>query len=219
MFKISFTVARNYYFCNRFEFSFQELRAFFLSLFLLYIMNRTFFFLIITLIISAFAFPPQNKNTYNMPIDSETGKITYVEVVAEKGSADELYERAYEWAKKYFVNISSTIKTRNKEAGLLEGNTRFKVYSTDKKGKQIDAGVISFDFKIEFKQDKYRVVETNFRQADNSGNAVEDWFEDTNEKAIPIHQEIFKQIDLEARKMIDSLKEGMKPVVKTSDEW
>ncbi len=154
-----------------------------------------------------------------MPIDSETGKITYIEVVAEKGSADELYERAYEWAKKYFVNISSTIKTRNKEAGLLEGNTRFKVYSTDKKGKQIDAGVISFDFKIEFKQDKYRVVETNFRQADNSGNAVEDWFDDTNEKAIPIHQEIFKQIDLEARKMIDSLKEGMKPVVKTSDEW
>lgn len=159
------------------------------------------------------------KNTYGMPVDPETGKIIYTEVVNEKGDAGVLFDRAYSWAKAYFPNFSSAIKTRDHEAGLIEGNTRFKVHSTDKKGKKVDAGIISFDFKIEFKDGKYRVICTKFTQADNSGNAVEEWFEDTNEKAIPIHEEIFKQIDAETKNFIASLKVGMKPTVESTDEW
>lgn len=182
-------------------------------------MRKILTFLVLFVFVTSFNLPNQERNTYNMPIDTDTGKITYSKVVDEAGTSGELFDRAYDWAKKYFVNISSTIKTRDKENGILTGSTRFKVQSTDKKGRKVDAGVIMYDFTIEFKENKYRVVETNFVQANNSGNGVEEWFDDTNEKAIPIHKEIFEQIDKEAKQMISSLVEGMKPVKKSTDEW
>lgn len=182
-------------------------------------MKKITTFLILTVLVMAFSIPQQERNTYNMPIDKETGKITYVEVVKEDGTTVELYDRAFLWAKKYFVNISSAIKTRDREAGLMSGTQRFKVQSTDKKGIKVDAGVISFEFTIEFKDGRYRFKATDFKQADNAGNSVEAWFDDTNEKAIPIHKEIFEQIDTETKALILSLKEGMKPVVEVNDEW
>jgi len=182
-------------------------------------MRKLIFLSIIIFALSSFDGIESITDNYGMPVDSATGKITYVDVVKETGKADELYDRAYAWAKKYFVNISSTIKKRDKEKGLLAGTTRFKVHTTDKKGRQVDAGIISYDFTINFKDNRYRIKETNFRQVNNSGNAVEKWFEDTNEKAVPLHREIFKQIDAKAKAMIKSFKAGMKPVEETSDEW
>lgn len=168
---------------------------------------------------TAFYVIDSEPNNYDMPVDSATGKITYKEVISEQGKPAELYDRAYTWAKKYFVNISSTIKHRDKAAGVLSGTTRFKVQTTDKKGNKVNAGAISYDFTIELKENKYRILETNFVQANNSGNPVEDWFKDTNEKAIPLHKEVFQQIDAKAKSMIASLKASMKPVVETKDEW
>ena len=51
-------------------------------------------------------------DNYNMPVDEKTGKITYQQVINEQGKPDVLYDRAYAWAKKYFVNIlhSTTFK-------------------------------------------------------------------------------------------------------------
>ena len=158
-------------------------------------------------------------DNYNMPVDEKTGKITYQQVINEQGKPDVLYDRAYAWAKKYFVNISSSVNVRNKEEGLISGATRFKVHNTDKKGVQVDAGVIIYDFSIELKENKFRITETNFKQANNSGNAVEEWFDDTNEAAKPMHKEIFEQIDNEAKAMITSLVAGMKPTKESSDEW
>jgi len=182
-------------------------------------MKKYFFIAMVLSISTAFYVIDNVTDNYDMPVDSKTGKVTYKEVIDEPGKPAELYDRAYAWAKKYFVNISSTIKHRDKAAGLLKGTTRFKVQTTDKKGKKVEAGAISYDFTIECKDNKYRVVETNFRQVNNSGNPVENWFKDTNEKAKPLHKEVFLQIDAKAKAMIVSLKAGMKPLVETTDEW
>ena len=182
-------------------------------------MKKFFFIAFIFIINAAFLSIDKVTDNYDMPVDSETGKITYKEVIDEPGKPAELYDRAYAWAKKYFVNFSSTIKYRDKAAGIIKGNTRFKVQTTDKKGRKVEAGAISYDFTIELKDNKYRIVETNFRQVNNSGNPVEIWFKDTNEKAKPLHKEVFQQIDAKAKLMITSLKAGMKPIPETSDEW
>ena len=182
-------------------------------------MKKYFFIVMILFISSAFYIIDGITDNYDMPVDAKTGKITYKEVINEPGKSAELYDKAYAWAKKYFVNISSTIKHRDKAAGILKGNTRFKVQTTDKKGRKVEAGAISYDFTIECKENKYRILETNFKQANNSGNPVEDWFNDVNEKAKPLHKEVFQQIDAKAKAMIISLKAGMKPVPETTDDW
>ncbi len=182
-------------------------------------MKKAAFFALTVLAAFSFKAVDTQVDTYGMPIDSATGKITYVKVINETGKADELYDRAYAWAKKYFVNISSSIRHRDKANGLLSGITRFKVYGADKKGRKIDAGIISYEFTLNFKENRYRIVETNFRQVNNSGNPVEKWFYDTNEKAKPIHKKIFAQIDAKAKEMIKSLEAGMKPAPKKSDDW
>ena len=178
---------------------------------------KTFFIAgIFMLLISATS---STTDTYNMPVDAATGKITYKEVVEEKGTPQELFDRAYAWARKYFVNISSSVRTRDREKGILAGTTRFKVTTVDKKGRKQDAGVIMYDYKIQMRENRYRIIETNFRQGNNSGNEVERWFKDTNPKAIPLHKQIFEQIDKKAKDMITSIKAGMKPAVETSDDW
>lgn len=182
-------------------------------------MKNTLKVLILGLIFSAFSLPLSQENTYNLPIDANTQKVTYKEVVSETGTKDELYDRAYEWAKHYFVNISSSVKVRDKEKGIIKGETRFKVSTLDKKGVRRNAGAIRYEFSIELKDNKYRIIETNFKSANNSGNAVELWFKDTQEEAIHLHQQVFKQMDQYARLMIKSLKAGMKPKVKAEDSW
>jgi hypothetical protein len=182
-------------------------------------LRKTLSSLVLILFLSSFTLIQSDQNTYDMPVDEKTGKITYTDVVKESGTSAELYDRAYAWAKKYFVNISSTIKKRSKSEGVLSGVTHFKVTSTDKKGKKVSAGSIMYTFTIDFKDGKYRLVQTSFEQAHNTGKPVEEWFKDTNEKAMAIHKEIFQQIDAEAKRMSKSLKAAMKPVKESSDEW
>ena len=100
-------------------------------------MKKFFFIAFIFIINAAFLSIDNVTDNYDMPVDSETGKITYKEVIDEPGKPAELYDRAYAWAKKYFVNFSSTIKFRDKAAGIIKGNTRFKVQTTDKKGRKV----------------------------------------------------------------------------------
>lgn len=160
-----------------------------------------------------------SQETYDMPTDESTGKIHYKEVVKVDGSKDELYIRAQKWLHTFFRNSSSVIKKLDQENGIMEGRRQFNVITKDKKGREKPAGVIKYTFRIELKEGKYRIRLFDFKQAASGGVAVEAWFDDTDEKQIAIHTQIFKQIDDDAKKLIASLKKGMRPTEIKTDDW
>jgi len=159
------------------------------------------------------------QDTYGLPTDELTGKIHYQEVVKMDGTKSELYHRAQKWLHTFFRNASSVIKHLDEENGLVEGRRQFKVTTKDKKGREQAAGTIKYTFKIEVKDGRYRVRLFDFKQASNSGKAIESWFDDTDPKAKELHAQIFKQLDNDAKKLLASLKKGMRPTEIKEEEW
>ncbi|HQQ20876.1 MAG TPA: hypothetical protein PK471_03105, partial [Bacteroidales bacterium] len=70
-------------------------------------MKKAFLLLLISLFsISVFA---QKEGTYSvpdLPIDEDTKLVTYRDVVREKGTPQELYDRAMDWIKAYYKNTN-----------------------------------------------------------------------------------------------------------------
>jgi len=159
------------------------------------------------------------QNTYGLPIDEATGKIHYQEVVKVDGTKNELYIRGQKWLHTFFRNTSSVIKKLDLENGIIEGRRQFKVITKDKKGREKAAGIIKYTFRIEIRDGKYRIRLFDFKQTSNGGKALESWFENTDKKQIAIHTQIFKQVDDDAKKLIASLKKGMRPTEIKTEDW
>lgn len=160
-----------------------------------------------------------SQDTYGLPTDELTGKIHYQEVVEVEGSQNELYRRAQKWLHTFFRNASSVIKRLDEENGMIEGRRQIKVFTLDKKGREQAAGNIKYTFKIEAKDGKYRVRLYDFKQASNSAKELESWFDTEDPKARELQAQIFKQIDEDAKKLLASLKKGMRPTEIKTEEW
>ena len=50
-----------------------------------------------------------------LPIDERTGLVTYQDVVKQEGTPKVLYDRAMDWAKKYYKNTAEVIKSADPE--------------------------------------------------------------------------------------------------------
>ena len=50
-----------------------------------------------------------------LPIDERTNLVTYQDVVKQEGTPKVLYDRAMEWAKKYYKNTAEVIKSADPE--------------------------------------------------------------------------------------------------------
>ena len=55
-----------------------------------------------------------------LPIDEDTKLITYQDVVQEKGTPQELFDRAKIWVKGYYKNTAEVIKKEDRDAGVIE---------------------------------------------------------------------------------------------------
>ncbi len=158
--------------------------------------------------------------TQIVPVDDQTGKIMYRDVVEEEGNKKEFFIRAVEWINKYYPNPFQVTRTRDAETGEIEGLHRFKISNALEDGTEVDAGTMQYSFLLEFKDGRYRYTLTDFAMRQSSKVPAEKWL-DTND---PLYQTRYKnyleQIDAFAQDWISSLKEGMKPekVIK-EDEW
>jgi hypothetical protein len=74
-----------------------------------------------------------------VPIDEETGLITYQEVVEEEGTKQEYFNRAIGWINSYYKNPVDVTKTRDPQSGIIKGIHRFKIKNTDETGFESDA--------------------------------------------------------------------------------
>lgn len=171
----------------------------------------------ITLLVSIFSklLIAQSSGS-NIPVDDESGLITYKEVVREKGTKQEYFNRAIGWINRYYKNPVDVTKVRDPESGIIKGIHRFKIKNTDEDGNTSDAGVVQYQFLLEFKEGRYRYTLTEFVLRQASKIPTEKWLE----KSDPQSKSYLKQLDKFAQNWIVSLKEGMQPTIeKKDDEW
>lgn len=171
------------------------------------------------LILFGFALIAQNTAS-KFPINPETSLIEFQEVVEEDGTKDELFNRSVYWLNDYYKDPTRVTSLRDVETGKIVGQHRFRVYYTDKDGNKIAAGMIGYDFMIEFKQDRYRYTLNNFLLKSATRQPVEKWL-NKNDPAYDVRwNEYLDQIAEYAENWGDTLKEKMKPEAeKVPDEW
>ena len=155
-----------------------------------------------------------------LPIDDVTKLITYQEVVQEEGDKESFFNRAIGWINEYYPNPVDVTKTRDPQTGKIEGLHRFKIKNTDAEGLVTDAGVIQYEFTLEFKEGRYRYIMTNFVFKQNSRIPVEKWMNKNDPQYNMNWDSYLQQTDDFARSWIESLKAGMKPKpAAKDDEW
>ncbi|MCF8367596.1 MAG: DUF4468 domain-containing protein [Bacteroidales bacterium] len=150
-----------------------------------------------------------------IPVDEDTGLITYQEVVQQEGDPQSFFNSAISWINEYYANPVDVTKTRNPETGVIKGLHRFRIVNTDEEGNQSDAGTIQYRFNLEFKDNRYRYTLYEFVLKQNSKIPVEKWINQSDAQS----KSYLKQVDEFARGWITSLKKGMLPKVEKVDEW
>jgi hypothetical protein len=162
----------------------------------------------------------QGQETSGMPIDETTGLITFKEVVQEPGIKDTLFNRAASWLPTFYSNPWDAAKTRDQSTGLIRIQHQFKIYDIGEQGEKTEAGMILYNAKIEFRDDRYRVQVDNFVYKQLSRYPVEKWLDKTAPDYNPKWESYLGQIDTFAKDLIDSLKKKMKPgKAVVEEEW
>lgn len=154
-----------------------------------------------------------------LPLDEETQKITYKEVVQVVGTPQELYDRAVEWATKEFKNTSEVFKLEDRENGILEMRSSVRIYSKAKDGSPFFKNIVYYRFKIECRDGRYRYIINEFNERVTAAFPIEIWFNTDDPKWQPSHFDYLKQVDQQINDLILSLNKGMLPKEEKVDEW
>jgi len=178
------------------------------------------YFLILLLCIFTPGLRAQEQQTYQFPLDPETKKIFYREVVEEKGTPAYLYDKAIEWFGYYYLNAQSVLSIQDKPNGRIEGIGRMKIYYQDPSdGIRRDAGMIQYQVRIELKENRYRYTLTDFNLKGSTRIPIEKWM-NKSDPAYNVRWDTYLfQVDTTMQRLVSSLKEQMKPVVVKKDEW
>ncbi len=155
----------------------------------------------------------------NFPIDSETGKIVYSEVVTVDGvTKNQLHLSAKKWFARSFKSGKSVIQLDDKQEGLIIGKGHMEV--------SLDGnwGHIHFTMEMFFKEGRYKYIIKDLKHESaesnlGSGGALE------NEKPACGGMLMFKRqwvqikenADLNINELIVSLKKSMGE--KPNDDW
>ncbi len=155
----------------------------------------------------------------NYPIDKDTQLITYQEVVQEAGTGDELYVRCVEWINTQYKNPADVCKVRNRESAVIEISHRIELINMEGDAK-LNAGIVNYLLKLEFKPGRYRYTITDMTLRQSSRFPIERWFDKSDKMYSPLWDGYLVQVDTQVKKLIESLKAGMAPVVvKPEEKW
>jgi len=188
--------------------------------------RQLFFCSVFTLLSVSISFG-QNEST-KLPIDPETNKITYSEVVLVDSitTKQELYLNAKEWFVHAFNSAQNVIQFDDKESGKIIGKGLISVGSTLGPVKSSDnLGVVSFVVEIQLKNGKYRYNFTDlWHDAQNSIYSPGDLrLEKPGGGLGSMGQKNWNGIKIQTddhiKAMIKSLKISMKSTNKNTDNW
>lgn len=155
----------------------------------------------------------------NLPVDPDSQKIMYRDVVQEPGDPGYLYNKAIEWFNYYYANPTSILKIQDKVNGKIEGTGRMDIFYSDDKGNKLNAGVIQYTIRLEFKDDRYRYTITDLNLKSASRFPVEKWLNRDDPAYNTQWDSYLYQVDTVMQRLTSTLVEKMKPVEEKKDEW
>jgi hypothetical protein len=181
-------------------------------------MTRIFSFIAVCLLLLGGGVRAQEAGSA-MPVDKDTQLFTFQEVVSMEGTADELYIRCIEWINTRYKNPADACRVRNRESAYIEIAHRFEIYN-QAEGTRVNAGIVNYVLKIEFKPGRYRYTLTDLVLRQSSRYPIERWMDKSDSMYSPLYDSYLQQVNTQALELIDSLKAGMQPpVVKQEERW
>ncbi len=155
-----------------------------------------------------------------IPIDSETNKIKFQEVVNEPGTKDDLFKKSIYWLNGYYKDPVRVTSIRDAATGKIEGHHRFEIYYWDEDSIKHSGGKVSYTFVIVFKQDKYRYTIDELILKSKSSLPVEKWLDKSDPAYNKQWNSYLDQIAEFVDNWSESLKQKMGPEpVKVEDDW
>lgn len=160
------------------------------------------------------------KANAQVPVDEDTKKITYKDVITQDGTPEKLYNQGISWVNTFYKNPSEATRVRDADNHKIEIRHRFQIWNKDKDGNKVsDAGIIEYELTIEFKDGRYRYTMTEFILKQTSKFPIERWLDKNDPQYKPECDDYLKQIDIEANAIIKSLIQGMKIKEIKEDNW
>jgi hypothetical protein len=183
-------------------------------------MKKVIFSLVVLMMsVAAFAQKTEIPEAPNLPIDERTNLVTYQDVVKQEGTPKVLYDRAMEWAKKYYKNTAEVIKSADPEKCVINMRSSVRIFYKDKEGTMRFKNIVYYNFKLECRDNRYRYTITDFKEKATGSAPIEVWFNTSASGWSPSMYGYLSQIDEEMQKLIESLEEGMQPQEEFKDEW
>lgn len=154
-----------------------------------------------------------------LPVDAETKKITYSEVVSVEGvSQDELYSRAKVWLATAYNSAPDVIKADEKEAGVIVVRARtpipFRLFN------QNTTQQIQYALTLNFKEGRYKYILTDYQTV---GDGAEYPVEQTvgaemrkTKRGADIAKQYEDGISTHAKSMVDALHTALS---KPTKDW
>lgn len=185
-------------------------------------MRKTLPYTILMLLLPLFSVAQEKQDTTLagiVPLDSE-GKIVWQGVTEVKNAGkDSLYVKAIAWINKQFPNPSSVTTTRSPESGLIEGSYSIRL-TDDFKGTRVPSKVVTYKFKLEFKDGRFRYTFLDFNLKTTSRYPLERWLEPSGPYYDPKNRDYLLQIKTHMDELIKSLTEFMtKPGKPAEEDW
>lgn len=178
-------------------------------------------FAIITAIFSLLSFNlwAQEKSSSIVTVDENSGKIEYQEVVQVEGSKEDLFNRCISWVNSFYLNPVAVTQVRDLKSGVVEGRHQLRIHYMEE-GYEKDAGLVMYNFRIEFKDGRYRYTITDFVLKKASRYPAENWMDKSDPLYNPQWDQYLRQIDEYTQDLIADLKEKMQPEPEEEeDDW
>jgi hypothetical protein len=159
------------------------------------------------LIISLITFGQETKEQKRLAkyFNLEDGRVVYTGVVEANGaSKDSLYFKAKNWFVESYNSSNDVIQLDDENRGQITGKGLFTINHL------VGIAYIHHMIKIEVKESKYKYTISNFKYI-NQPNTQSFQIEEYPKSAMGIgREEMYKNIDSEIRKIIESLEKYMK---------
>lgn len=158
------------------------------------------------LLFTAFLLFPFSLVAQNMPLNSETGLITYQGVMEASGLQEDLYLKGKDWFNHYYDYNKDVFQSEQPNEKLIGRDSFSVLFPLTKKRVNI-----FYTISLDFKDGKYRYTLDKFIY--NGGG--EDFPLEDHYKMKAMYGEVLKSVDDEVKNLILSLNTAMKK----EDNW
>ncbi len=154
---------------------------------------------------------------------NESGKAEYTNGSDIAGlTTKQLYDRGIAWINKYYTNPNGVMKTQDAEGGKIVGRARYKLSRVENKGHvNPNAGFVSYQITLQFKDGKYRYFIDAIRWEKPSYYDVSQWADSTQNN---YNKEEYTSYIEQTIKYFDELTESLESYMKVGeaekkDDW